>query len=325
MKKSRAKTRPAKIKPAVSARDRIAQMVVKQMPTGNYAAAIARAELAESRLAEARRTIAAIKELARSFPERLGEKSDEPRDMKGQNHMPAYNIAIQRLLDEMPERFRKLPISDNGFPIPKFVACPSGKPDFRVIAPGWPQRCITRKLCWLCGELLGRHMAFVIGPMCAVNRVSSEPPSHLGCARFAVKACPFMANPNRGRDESNLPEAGFIPGHHLARNPGVSLIWVTKSYKLFNVPTNMGSGKLIEIGSPELTEWWARGRPATREEILASIDSGLPALRAMAVKEGNGAEAALDKQVARAMTLVPAGPSTMDEAIEARMDEARRA
>ena len=48
-----------------------------------------------------------------------------------------------------------------------------------------------RKICFLCGEPLGRFAAFVIGPMgSSINRVSSEPPAHRDCAEYAVRACP---------------------------------------------------------------------------------------------------------------------------------------
>src|SRR5215467_7036859 len=112
--------------------------------------------------------------------------------------MKTYNPAITKL--KMPLRFHKLPISENGFPVPKFVSFIDGKPDFRVVDGRYVLEAIKRRLCWLCGETLGRYMSFVIGPMCAVNRVSSEPPSHFECAQFAVQACPFLTQPRRPRN-----------------------------------------------------------------------------------------------------------------------------
>jgi hypothetical protein len=214
--------------------------------------------------------------------------------------MSTYNIAIQRL--DMPARFRRLPIDDRGFPIPKFVATLDGKPDFRVIAPGWWETCYKRKLCWLCGEQLGRHKAFVIGPMCAITRVTSEPPSHRECAEFAVKSCPFLTQPHRKRDISNLPEEGYVSGVHLDRNPGASVIWITDDYKAFNA----NPGVLIKLGDPKELSWWSHGRAASREEIMGSINGGLPLLREIARKDGADAEADLDKMITRGLALVPA-------------------
>jgi hypothetical protein len=36
---------------------------------------------------------------------------------------------------------------------------------------------------------------------------------------------------------------------------------------------------LFRIGEPTSVAWYAEGRPATRKEVLVSIDSGLPLLQ----------------------------------------------
>lgn len=213
----------------------------------------------------------------------------------------ALNPSIARL--DMPARFRKLPVDRRGYPVPKFVEWINGVPDFRCVDGRWMLACVKQSLCWLCGEKLGRHMAFVIGPMCAVNRVSSEPPSHLECAQFAVRACPFLVQPKRRRNEEGLPEEAVdAAGIPLDRNPGCALIWVTRSYK----PFNANGGTLFRIGEPERTEWYAHGRKATHDEIMASIDSGLPLLRREAEKDGPEAVEELERLVKVGLALVPA-------------------
>jgi hypothetical protein len=206
----------------------------------------------------------------------------------------------------VPSRMVRLPISENGFPVPKFVKWIDGVPDFRAVDSAWLAKAVRCKLCWLCGEKLGRHMAFVIGPMCAINRTNSEPPSHLDCARFAVRACPFLTQPKRIRNEHDLPADRIpAPGMPLDRNPGVALIWITESYRLYE--THIGHpGMLFALGDPTALEWYAYGRAATREEIMHSIASGLPALRKVAEQEGPDAIATLDEAVARGLALVPA-------------------
>ena len=223
--------------------------------------------------------------------------------------MRDYNAAIAKLA--MPPRFAKLRVDERGFPVPKFVSWIDGKPDFRVVDGRWMGKAVNHKLCWLCGERLGRHLAFVIGPMCAVNRVNSEPPSHLDCAHFAVQACPFMVNPQRKRDTYNYPEGTQTPaGIPLDRNPGVMLIWVTDNYKPFRARTDVDpgipGGVLFRLGDPTHLEWWARGRKATREEILASFYSGLPLLRKIAESDGEDAVEEYQREVDRVMALVPA-------------------
>jgi hypothetical protein len=213
--------------------------------------------------------------------------------------MSRYNAAIGKL--DIPARFLKLPVDERGYPVPRFVAWVDGKPDFRCIKPQWVATCVNSRLCWLCGEPLGRYMAFVLGPMCAINRINSEPPSHLDCARFAAKACPFLTQPRRPRNEHDLPDHREMPGITIARNPGVALVWVTQKY----VPVRTSNGVLFRVGEPVNTEWFCRGREATRDEIMASINSGLPILAQIAEQEGPQAIEAFEQQVKRGLELVP--------------------
>jgi hypothetical protein len=139
--------------------------------------------------------------------------------------------------------------------------------------------------------------------MCAVNRVISEPPSHFGCAEFSAKACPFLSRPRMRRNEKDLPEGKEPAGIGLKRNPGVVCLWVTSAYTTFNVHAGQ-PGILFKIGEPERTFWFAEGRPATREEVMLSINSGLPLLRAD--EEGPKAVAELERMYIKAMELIPA-------------------
>lgn len=93
---------------------------------------------------------------------------------------------------DLPPRIAKLPTDERGYPVPYFVEWIDGKPDFRVMSSKNLARAVKYRRCWICGEELGRFLCFTIGPMCGVNRISSEPPSHYDCARFAVSACPFL-------------------------------------------------------------------------------------------------------------------------------------
>jgi len=203
----------------------------------------------------------------------------------------------------IPERMRRRPISATGYPVPWFVAWLDGAPDFRVVDAPKVGRAVRGNLCWLCGETLGRHLAFVIGPMCAVNRVSSEPPCHRDCAEYAVRACPFLVRPRMRRNDKDRPAEAVEPGGvMIRRNPGVALIWITGGYKIFRAD----GGTLFRIGSPEHVRFFAEGRPATRDEVMASIDTGLPALREIAERQGPEAVIALDHEIRAAMTLVDA-------------------
>lgn len=211
--------------------------------------------------------------------------------------------AVRAELPPLPSRIRRLPVDHRGYPVPFFVAWVEGKPDFRIIDPVKLARCVHEHRCWICGDRLGVYLAFVIGPMCAVNRISSEPPSHRECAEFAAIACPFLARPHMRRREGGLPEE-LAPerGFAIRRNPGVALVWVTKTFQMIRDPNS--GGPLFVVGDPRSVACYAHGRRATPEEIAASVDSGLPTLVEAAQADGPRAIAALERQVGRARQLL---------------------
>lgn len=203
---------------------------------------------------------------------------------------------------KLPARMASLPRDKHGRVVPWFVAWIDGAPDHRIIRPDGPTDALRLNLCWLCGKQMSAYKAFVIGPMCAVNRVSAEPPSHRDCAEYSARVCPFLTRPNMNRRDRGKPSDVKQPaGVMLTRNPGVTLIWVTKTYKLERQP----DGVLFRIGDPFHVEWLCEGRTATRAEVQASIDTGLPLLRAEADHDGPRAHAELDRMVAVAERLLP--------------------
>jgi hypothetical protein len=217
--------------------------------------------------------------------------------------MQALNEKIKDIA--IPYRMQRLPISDKGFPIPWFVWIDeNGVADFRILGPGKIGEAYRHHKCWLCGEPLGTWMCFTVGPMCVINRVSAEPPEHLECAEYAVKACPFLTNPKMRRNDNDMPENHReLPGVMVKRNPGVTAIFVTRSFQAFRADR---TGVLFRMGEPERVQWYAHGRKATREEVQQSISTGLPALEDMAVKEGKEAQQELYASITKAQPWLPA-------------------
>lgn len=213
----------------------------------------------------------------------------------------------------LPIRMRKLPISDKGFPIPAFVAwlnaegntyvregTPDAVRDFRVINHHHVDRCYRLSRCWICNEPLGVYRVFAIGPMCAVSRVTMEPPSHRDCVEYATRACPFMMRPRMRRNEKDKGyDRSDIPGLHLDRNPGVFCLWQTPIFSRFEAE----GGMLCRLGPPQRVDWISEGRPATRQEVMESIDSGMPFLR----RNANTAELmeSLERGLAQLDKLLP--------------------
>lgn len=198
----------------------------------------------------------------------------------------------------LPDRMKALPLDDRGYPVPWFVAWQDGRPEFRAMDPKKFVAAIKQKLCWVCGERLGANLCFVAGPMCGINRTSSEPPSHLECARWSAKNCPFLSNPRMIRREDEQINNDRLrenaAGFAFTRNPGVAMLWVTRQFEVFKTE----KGPLIQMGEPQSVEWFACGRVANRSEVQESIESGLPNLEAIAKLERGGMEA-LCRAVAR--------------------------
>ena len=188
-------------------------------------------------------------------------------------------------LEELPSRLKNLPIDERGYPVPWFVDWIDGKPEFRAMDPRKWIEAVRFKKCWVCGERMGRWMTFVAGPMCGISRTSSEPPCHLECAQWSARNCPFVNNSQaiRRTDAEINNLSPCIGGTAITRNPGVTMLWTTKDYSVFD---DGSGGKLIQMGEPNAVEWYAEGKIATREQVMASIDSGLPALVTMARQQG---------------------------------------
>ena len=111
------------------------------------------------------------------------------------------------------------------------------------------------------------------------------------------------------RREDDLSEemSRNVGGVMLKRNPGVMAIWTTVSYKV----EISNRDALFRLAAPESITWWREGRPATRAEVLASIESGYPLLvdvcrspRELAKLEGDRKEA---------MVLLPEGGEVSQE------------
>jgi hypothetical protein len=205
-------------------------------------------------------------------------------------------------LPPAPPGIAALPLDNRGFPIPWFVHVDENGPDFRILGAGKMGAAVRKQLCWICGRHLGRLKSFVIGPMCSVNRISAEPPSHPQCAVYAAQACPFLSHPMAKRPDRPTTVAVKQPaGIMLEHNPGVTLVWGTLSYRTIQA----NGGVLFQLGAPERTQWFAHGREATADEVLAGFALGLPRLRAIAEAEGPEAVAELAQALSRAMHLLP--------------------
>ena len=154
--------------------------------------------------------------------------------------------------------------------------------------------------CWVSGQKLGRYKAFCIGPMCAINRTAGDPAVTKEIA-LCVKVCPFMSRPLARRadhKENRVETEKVFDGYGIMRNPGVTAVWITRN-------SEYQRGRGFYLGDPVEVTWWCKGRPATRAEVDASINSGIHHLESLAKAEGHEAENELQRYVKRAEPLYP--------------------
>lgn len=222
----------------------------------------------------------------------------------------AARVALRSDLPPLPERMQSLPVDRRGYPVPWFVGIVNGQPDFRVADQEKLVLAVQHRLCWLCGQPLGRWLAFAIGPMCCVNRISAEPPSHRSCAHFAVRACPFLMTPQAVRRAGGMPANRTDPaGIMIESNPGGSAVYLTETYEAFR-PQLGNDGVLFAMGEPVAIEWFARGQRIGRAEVDALLAAGLPRLRAMAKEDGPEAMVALHEAVVALEPWLPGAASS---------------
>jgi hypothetical protein len=195
-------------------------------------------------------------------------------------------------LPPLPQRMNYLPIDDRGYPIPEFVSNIDGKRDFRIVSLEHLANCIRHGVCWICGQRLDDWKVFVIGPLPAIRGISNEPPSHVECAEFAVKACPFLLLPKAQHRPVDNPIVQKLPGA-TKDNPGVCCLYTVRGY----AHHKKRKGIIFDAGQATRVDWYTQGRPATRSEVLAAINTSLLAI-GMA-----GNEPTIEKRVAE---LIPA-------------------
>jgi len=196
-------------------------------------------------------------------------------------------------LPRLPERMRRLPIDDRGYPIPEFVSNLDGKRDFRVVSLEHLAKCIRNGVCWICGNPLEVRKVFVVGPLAAIQAVCNEPPSHVECAEFAVRACPFLLLPKAQHRPNDIPNIQKMPGS-MNRNPGACCLYTVTGYSRHEKP----DGRIVFRTGPALrVVWYTQGRPALRSEVLSAIEESLLAIRAA------GSDEAIERRVAE---LIPA-------------------
>ena len=161
----------------------------------------------------------------------------------------------------IPGRLARRPRDRRGYPIPAMVLIKEdGTPDFRVTdVEKWVKAC-NERTCALCGEQLGRHLAFVGGPLAYENRLFTDLPMHLECAEYALRVCPYIAVPNF-KYASPLPDIGEDVSLRVAAEvevvrPDRFMLGITRSYQVVKLP---GGSYAVRAAPWEQVAWWQDG------------------------------------------------------------------
>lgn len=82
--------------------------------------------------------------------------------------------------------------------IPYFAIIKDGIPDFRVVDEVKRHAAVYDRLCWICGNPMPQGLiAFIGGERSVQNRSFIDPASHVECAMYAAKVCPYLNGERR--------------------------------------------------------------------------------------------------------------------------------
>jgi len=164
----------------------------------------------------------------------------------------------------IPPRLAGRPRDRRGYPVPYIVMLDAnGKPDFRVSDTLKVMRVVELRLCGLCGQPMGRYMGFIGGPQSFQSHCNTDPPSHVECAEYALKVCPFLANPSMHYAEKIPMLAGaktiVIPEMPVER-PERFFLATAKSVEWVRLPSG---NPVLQAGEWLTTRWFKDGQEIT--------------------------------------------------------------
>ena len=162
----------------------------------------------------------------------------------------------------MPERLAARPRDGRGYPIPWTAMIDrEGHPDFRVIDVEKVAMAVSLKRCAMCGQQLGRHLAFIGGPVSFKTRLFTDMPMHKDCATYAIQVCPWLAAPNMRYAEKMPKLSGAATVERTEEmaeeRPERFFIGTTKACRLVRTP---GGAVVMRADPWEWHEWWCHGQ-----------------------------------------------------------------
>ncbi|GLH30150.1 hypothetical protein WSS15_28000 [Acetobacter pasteurianus] len=180
----------------------------------------------------------------------------------------------------IPSRMLNLRRLNSGLPIPKFATWEGDKPNLTVMNRDFFGTALRNKLCWICGQKMGRFASFVGGPKSTASKCFVEPPMHRDCAEFAMQVCPYLVTGNNERKNKLTPleekqhrSAGTDPDNPIIFGMSISNDWHFIS----------GENCFFLKNVAEVI-WWKHGKLASSKEAEKAVLEGEQAVQA-AMKE----------------------------------------
>ncbi|HEY2617482.1 MAG TPA: hypothetical protein VGI78_09115 [Acetobacteraceae bacterium] len=170
---------------------------------------------------------------------------------------------------DVPQRMRTRPRDARGYPIPFLVMIDrNGTPQFTINDDAKAAACRAKRLCAICGKRFDPDgVWFVGGSRCFLHEHGAfiDPPSHLECATYSLRVCPFLAASRYMRriDDAKLAPGAMPDDKVLVRTEAVAP----------RLPERFGLGRTSRyrfegphfgcfvVEQWDYVEWWRAGAP----------------------------------------------------------------
>lgn len=169
----------------------------------------------------------------------------------------------------IPPRLASRPRDARGYPIPALVLVDSeGKPDFKTTDLEKWSRAYHSRTCSLCGQTMGRHLAFIGGPNSYKYRYFTDLPMHRDCAEYAIKVCPYIAVPNFKYAENIRAPDGYtlsVSNQVSPDRPDRFVLAITTSCKAERLD---GDTLAVKAAPWESVTWWRDGVQLSEADVV---------------------------------------------------------
>jgi len=174
-------------------------------------------------------------------------------------------LRMNRLGTVTPKTMRALERDERGYPIPFIVLRDKfGTPQFTINDHARVSSCVNKKLCAICGRRLNAGFWFVGGSRCFLhtNGAFLDPPTHLECAEYALKVCPFLAARTYTKriDDAKLKPGGLPRGMGLIREESMQPE-LPERFGLGHTSGYIETDRRFNVRHWNYLEFWRRGEP----------------------------------------------------------------